>query len=252
MEKYNAYLEEVLNNTYKEVLPLVNDIKKIKCSSCGASSFANHICNYCGNTNKELETLLSKLNTKIIILEQNIKNLNIKTLPYNNLSNLLSNLNTESNTIKEFLATYKTPTLTSKDYQTLNSKLNTIKSLTLEEIKKLEHIIYHHDQNIDNTLICDYIILTCFFNHIPTINIKFSHPSLESFKETLKEFVKSQIRVYYPKYPLPECEIVSQNILNHQESLKGEVIGDSHYNQIRLSETILEAKKARHNLTLNF
>ena len=113
-----------------------------------------------------------------------------------------------------------------------------LKPLTKEDIKKIEHIVFHNDNNIENLLICNYTIFISLGNS----SLKNSYPriSLECFEEVLKKFVESEIKIYYPKYPQAICEIVSTSTLNHQKRLEEEIVGDTYYNKIRLSKEMVK------------
>ena len=164
MEAYNDYLERVVNSTYKEILPLTEKIKTIKCSGCNSNKFNDHFCLYCGNSNQELAILLNKIITILNRFTEKIQNLNISTLPFNKLTNILNNLNVSSKAINNFLTKYKLPSLTNQDYSDIKNKLMQLKPLTKEDIKKIEHIVYHNDNNIENLLICNYTVFISLGN----------------------------------------------------------------------------------------
>lgn len=213
MTEYRKYLDEIINNSYNEIVPIISKIRNIKrCSGCNGS-YVNSNCKYCGAKNEELEVLLNSLESMLKRFCDKLSNLPIEKMYINKLFNLLYSINNvEISTVKELLQNYNYPTLYSGFLEQTLDKLKIFDTeLSPLEISTLETIIYRNDNSIDMRIIQDFFIHNALF--------KEQNISYDCFCKLVQQFVISFMKDYYPS---SEC-IIQEEIPDHKDSVGGSV-----------------------------
>ena len=190
MKDYQKYLNQIINNYYSKLEPIIKKIRNCRCQNCGGE-FIDSNCIYCNSKNSELEQDINKINTLLNSFDQQISNLPIKEIYINKLFNLLYSIpNVEITCINNFLTKYNYQ----KDFyefskQTL-SKLNQFDIHFDDlEINCLETLIYRNDKNFDLNFIYNYFINRCSRGK--------QNVSLESYKTIIKQFTEEILKPYY-------------------------------------------------------
>lgn len=213
MKEYYKYLNEIINNMYNDMEPIVTKVRNIeRCSSCGGT-YVNNSCKYCRTTNKELEHLVNDLNKLIRRFCDKINNLPIQAININKLFNLLYSIkNVEIPSVKELLQKYDYQSLFSGFIEQTFEKLKVFDTvLSPLEISSIETMIYRNDNQFDMRMIQDFFIHNALFK---TQNINY-----DCFCKLVQQFVISFMKDYYPS---SEC-IIQEEIPDHKDSVGGSV-----------------------------
>ena len=210
MTEYRKYLDEIINNSYNEIVPIISKIRNIKrCSGCNGS-YVNSNCKYCGTKNEELEVLLNSLESMLKRFCDKLSNLPIEKMYINKLFNLLYSINNvEISSVKELLQNYNYPTLYSGFLEQTLDKLKIFDTeLSPLEISTLETIIYRNDNSIDMRIIQDFFIHNALF--------KEQNISYDCFRELIRQFTELYMKRYYSR---PKCIVKEQ--INKDRDLSG-------------------------------
>lgn len=231
MNEYEKYLNDVFNDAYKEILPLVKQINDIgKCPCCGGT-FQGDVCKYCRTVNENLTVLIERLKRKLDSLIIRISNLPYINVNINFLGNLLYSIgDVELDFVDDFLKKFNYEEVINKQFYSIMERLWNKEEISFEEANLCEAIIRRYgnnklrDDGKINLLInvsCRQAILKSFDkNRKLTI-------SYEAFKELIRIFMEEQIKYYYEN---PICKILE----GKDDDEKSKVNGTANRNVINI------------------
>ena len=229
MDSYQNYLDSIIDNTYKELKPLVDSyLAKTKCSECGGS-VKNFKCIYCHRTIEDMDFLVSTIIKKIERLNDYLGNIEIEKIKNNKLFNLFCLLKDNGiSEIDEILKKYNYEDEFNNVFNGTVKKLRNFEKLNDLEIDTVETYIKRNTnrKNIDS--------LHAYF--IGNAITKENQISYECFKILIKNFVENHIQMYYPDNGV--CIIIpSEDIPTKIKSQK--ILGHSTFNKTYIAEELV-------------
>ena len=206
MESYQKYIDTIINNTYKEINPLIKGIiDNGKCKNCNGS-FLDAICSKCGNKNNSLVDFIDLLEKHLKRFEEVLNNLPEKNFKINKLFNLLYSISSiKISCVEKFLAKYNYIETVLETSKIAIEKLEKKEKLKKEELEVLEMIIKKEDLDFNYERLHELLIKNAI--------LKMQNVSYECFLLVIKNFVIDKMKVYYKK---PEC-IITKFTEYHEE-----------------------------------
>lgn len=255
MAELESYLNEILNSSLDNIKELVMQLEahSSKCKSCGGST-NNGTCKYCGTIDIDVQEILRKIIVQLNRFKDQIANLNIKSIPFNEFCNLLVAISGWSKDIDSFLQDYGY-------YEVYNNKIaEFLKQLTATDslfkvdndvlgMIRNELLLGKYSMNFDNSSSEDVFLIFYFFLKNPQFNEVIGY---EAFRQLVKSytvaFIKSQTDASYNA----KCFIVDKISGNSDNDI---IVGSCFISTVELLESNVKElyeNKSYHILTTIF
>ncbi len=227
MSEYYKYFNEIIENTYDLVSPIVKEINNIgACPNCGGH-YIKGTCKYCRTKNEKLEQLVNDLEIYLKSLLEKLENLPIKNININKLFNLLYTCkNIEDSLLNELFTKYNYEEVFQhffeQNLERLNNCDNEFTPLEMEVFETAISVNKHPELN----RVYDFFIRNAL--------LKKQNVSFDSFCIVIKHFTESQMKIVYPTVKCQIVEKIPYKICNSK------VVGESSYNKITLSKELVK------------
>ncbi len=233
MNEYEKYLEDVLNNAYDEVLPLVKAINKIGFCPCCGGTYYGAICKYCNTVNEDLKKYVQSLENILKHLLSMIENLPVEKIGYNKLFTLLAKLEAnELPIIDTLFKKYHYEDVLEQIYLEIKNKGFDL-PLNEKEIDVSEVIIYRNLKNKDRHSSDIEYLMSIFVRKLIINSLSDDKElmiSYEAFVLLVKEFTETEISLFYNR---GKCRIVYELEYHDNDEL---VFGTAHFNVVNISD----------------
>lgn len=211
-------INEILEKAYIELRPLIMSIKNHnKCSHC-TGTFLNVSCKYCGSIDPVLDSLITKLNSELSKLENELRPYKNNNLELNKLFNLFMLLYDREIPMLDMLVDdFKYKEVYYGFYQKSLDKIKNGIEFSEIEMDAIECMINSNNQEVELLNYYNYFIRNTFLR---TQNISYG-----TFKEMIKQYMEMMIKQVYPN---GKCIV--------DDKLDEEISGNTFHGIVTLSE----------------